>query len=199
MEDLDINDLPDDIEQLQQLIIDQAGQGKTRKTGSAQYAMNEIRKLYAIEKQLLEKRPDEKQAIRQARAGPILDKLRHWLDKSLLRVPPKAALGRALHYLDREWQRLIRYMDDGELPIDNNRCENAIRPFVIGRKNWLFSNSQQGAHASAAIYSLIETAKHNNLEPYRYLKYVLTEIVKADTELSDLLPYHLDPELIDDS
>lgn len=174
-------------------------QGKTRKTGSAQYAMNEIRKLYAIEKQLLEKRPDEKQAIRQARAGPILDKLRNWLDKSLLRVPPKAALGRALHYLDREWPRLIRYMDDGELPIDNNRCENAIRPFVIGRKNWLFSNSQQGAHASAAIYSLIETAKHNNLEPYRYLKYVLTEIVKADTELSDLLPYHLDPELIDDS
>ena len=167
-------------------------QGKL-KTGKAQYALNEIRKLYGIERQLQDKPPDAKHSMRQARAGPILHKFRDWLDKSLGQVPPKTVLGKALRYTDAEWPRLIRYVDDGEIPIDNNRCENAIRPFVVGRKNWLFSDSQQGARASAAIYSLIETAKHNDREPFEYLEYVLTALpeVAAD-ELHELLPYNRD-------
>lgn len=172
-------------------------QGKL-KTGKAQYAMNEIRKLYAIERQIQNKPPDEKQSIRQARAGPILQKLRSWLQKSLHQVPPKTVLGKALTYTDNEWHRLVRYIEDGELPIDNNRCENAIRPFVVGRKNWLFSNSQQGVRASAAIYSLIETAKHNDLEPYRYLRYVLTELPEGEINPVELLPYNLSPAMLAD-
>ena len=172
-------------------------QGKS-KTGKAQYAMNEIRKLYAIERQIQNKPPDEKQSIRQARAGPILQKLRSWLQRSLHQVPPKTVLGKALTYTDNEWHRLVRYIEDGELPIDNNRCENAIRPFVVGRKNWLFSNSQQGVRASAAIYSLIETAKHNDLEPYRYLRYVLTELPEGEINPVELLPYNLSPAMLAD-
>jgi transposase len=171
-------------------------QGKA-KTGRARFALNEIRKLYAIERQIKEKRAAEKRSIRQARAGPILDKLRDWCQKSLTEVPPKTTIGKALGYLDNEWERLVRYLDDGELPIDNNRCENAIRPFVVGRRNWLFSNSQKGAHASAAIYSLIETAKHNDLEPYHYLKYVLSRIVEPGINLGRLLPYHLSAAMLD--
>jgi transposase len=171
-------------------------QGK-KKTGKANYALNEIRKLYAIERQIREKKPHEKQLIRQSRARPILEKLRAWLLKSLDQVPPKTVLGKALRYTDNEWHRLIRYIDDGEIPIDNNRCENAIRPFVIGRKNWLFSNSQQGARASAAIYSLIETAKHNGLEPYAYLQYVLEELPYGDTELEELLPYNMSADMFE--
>lgn len=171
-------------------------QGRT-KTGKAQYALNEIRKLYAIERQIQEKRASEKLSIRQARAGPIMEKLRTWCQTSLQHVPPQTTLGKALGYLDNEWDRLIRYLDDGEVPIDNNRCENAIRPFVVGRRNWLFSNSQAGARASAAIYSLIETAKHNDLEPYRYLKYVLTRLPEPGVDLTALLPYNLSPDMLD--
>jgi transposase len=165
-------------------------QGKT-KTGKAQVALNEIRKLYAIERQIQEKPPDEKRKVRQSRASPIIEQFRRWLDKSINQVPPKTTLGKALRYADNEWPRLIRYLEDGELPIDNNRCENAIRPFVVGRKNWLFANSQQGVRASAAIYSLVESAKHNGLDPYQYLRYVFTELPKIEAhELHELLPYN---------
>jgi hypothetical protein len=96
-------------------------------------ALSEIQKLYAIERQIEAKPVNERLSIRQARAGPILDKMKIWLDKSLHQVPPKSALGKALHYLAHEWPRLTPYVGDGRLPIDNNPCENAIRPFVIGR------------------------------------------------------------------
>ncbi len=161
-------------------------------------ALAEIQKLYAIERQIMDKPPDEKQSIRQARAGPILDKMRRWLDKSLGKVPPKMTLGRALKYLDGEWPRLIRYVSDGHLPIDNNPCENAIRPFVIGRKNWLFSASTAGAQASAAIYSLIETAKRSGHEPWHYLTYVLTALPTTHPDdLDTLLPYNIPPSTFD--
>lgn len=172
-------------------------QGKSTRVGRAQVAMNEIRKLYAIEREIQQMRPAEKHAVRQARAKPIADELRAWCDKSLPQVPPKTTLGKALHYLDQQWPRLVCYLDDGELPIDNNRCENAIRPFVIGRRNWLFSNSQAGARASATLYSLIESAKLNDLEPYRYLRYVLTEMVKGPDDPARLLPWNLDSATID--
>ncbi len=169
-------------------------QGKLKVPGKAQVAITEIQKLYLIEKKIKDKPPDEKQRIRQARAGPILDKMRNWLDKSMTQVPPRTALGRALKYLDGEWPRLIRYVGDGRLPIDNNPCENAIRPFVIGRKNWLFADSTAGADASAAIYSVIETAKRSGHEPWHYLKHLLTELPRtAEEDLHTLLPHNILP------
>ena len=95
-----------------------------------------------------------------------------------------------MSYLDQQWPRLIRYVDDGHRPIDNNRAENAIRPFVIGRKNWLFSQSVNGVTASANLYSLIETAKANDLDPYAYLARIFAELPKATTvdQIETLLP-----------
>lgn len=101
-------------------------------------------------------------------------------------------MGKALAYLHNQWPRLVRYLGSGDYPIDNNRAENAIRPFVIGRKNWLFSASVKGAKASANLYSLIETAKANGLEPYQYLRQVFTELPQAQTveHVEALLPWH---------
>ena len=131
-------------------------------------------------------------------ARPILDEMRNWLDQALPQVPPTSATGKALHYLHNEWPRLIRYLDDGRLEIDNNAAENAIRPFVIGRKNWLFSNSVRGVKASANLYSLIETAKANRLEPYAYLRYLFTELPQVETvdAIEALLPGVLDKDQI---
>jgi transposase len=113
-------------------------------------------------------------------------------------VPPTSATGKALNYLNREWKKLIRYLDDGRLEIDNNGAENAIRPFVVGRKNWLFSASVKGVKASANLYSLIETAKANGLEPYAYLRYLFTALPKAETvgAIEALLPGNVDPDQI---
>jgi transposase len=163
------------------------------KTGKADQALAYIQHLYRVEQSISDKTADEKYQARQQQSQPILDKLKHWLDKSLSQVAPKTALGKALYYLDSQWLRLINYMQSGDYPIDNNAAENAIRPFVIGRKNWLFSTSQQGATSSANLYSLIETAKANGLEPYAYLKRVFAELPNATTleQIESLLPWNL--------
>ena len=103
-----------------------------------------------------------------------------------------------MHYLHNEWDKLIRYLDNGRLEIDNNAAENTIRPFVIGRKNWLFSDSVKGVNTSANLYSLIETAKANGMEPYAYLRYLFTELPKAETvdAIEALLPGKLDADQI---
>ena len=105
----------------------------------------------------------------------------------------KTALGKALIYLHNQWDRLIGYLDDGTYPIDNNLAENAIRPFAVGRKNWLFANSQAGAKASANLYSLIQTAKANGLNPYEYLKTIFNALPNANTveDVEACLPWHL--------
>ncbi|MDR5876298.1 IS66 family transposase [Vreelandella gomseomensis] len=160
------------------------------KTGKADWALNQIRKLYGVEKQAKALEPDARHALRDQKSRPLIDQLRTWLDKSLAQVLPKSALGKALHYLDNQWPRLTRFLDDGLIPLDNNPAENAIRPFVVGRKNWLFSHTPSGAHASAAIYSLIETAKANGLSPYDYLQYVFATLPALDdNELLTLLPW----------
>lgn len=161
------------------------------KTGKADQALAFIQKLYAIEQRSKERPPDERRQRRQTQAQPIIDKLYQWLQKSLPTTPPKSTLGKALAYLHNQWPRLTGYLDDGHYPLDNNRAENAIRPFVIGRKNWLFSASVKGAKASANLYSLIETAKANGLEPYGYLKQVFTDLPNAETleEIERLLPW----------
>ncbi len=161
------------------------------KTGKADWALNQIRKLYAVETQARAPGPEARQALRDRKSRPLIDQLRQWLDKSLARVLPKSALGKALHYLDNQWLRLTRFLDDGLIPLDNNPAENAIRPFVVGRKNWLFSHTPSGAQASAAIYSLIETAKANGLSPYEYLQFVFETLptLGEDDELNTLLPW----------
>jgi hypothetical protein len=116
--------------------------------------------------------------------------MKKWLEKYLPQVPPSSLLGKALKYLNNQWEHLIRYCDDGRLEIDNNACERAIRPFTTGRKNWLFSSSVDGAKASANLYSLVETAKANGIEPYAYLRQVLTLLPAAERveDIEKLLP-----------
>lgn len=167
------------------------------KTGKADQALTWIQKLYLIEKQIKDDPPERRYQIRQQQAQPIIDNIEEWLQKSLLHVPPKTALGKALTYLHNQWDRLIGYLDDGTYPIDNNLAENAIRPFAIGRKNWLFANSQAGAKASANLYSLIQTARANELNPYEYLKQIFKELPNAQRveDIEKLLPWNLAEKL----
>ncbi len=173
-------------------------QGRNRKRGKAHRGLVLIQKLYRVEQQARKLTADERYAQRQKQAQPILGEMRAWLDDALPQVPPTSATGKALNYLHNEWDKLIRYLDDGRLEIDNNATENAIRPFVLGRKNWLFSASVKGVKASANLYSLIETAKANGLEPYAYLRHVFTELPKAETveAIEALLPGNLNQDQI---
>jgi transposase len=163
------------------------------KTGKADQGLALIQSLYRIEQTLKNKTTEEKYIIRQQQSQLILDKLKVWLEKSLPQTPPQSPIGKALYYLHNQWSHLINYVCNGDYPIDNNAAENAIRPFVIGRKNWLFSASQKGAVASANLYSVIETAKANGLEPYAYLKRIFTELPNAKTleQMESLLPWSL--------
>ena len=125
--------------------------------GNAGTALNYISKLYKIKKEARQKElsSDQLYTERQYRAVPVLEEFKKWLDATVEKVPPKSLLGKAVNYTLNQWHRLIRYTEDGIIKPDNNAVENAIRPFVVRRKNWLFSSTPQGAHASAAIYSLI--------------------------------------------
>jgi transposase len=165
------------------------------KTGRADMALNLINKLYGIERDLKEANDSERLSARQQRSVPILDQLKAWLDKTQPQVAGQTALGKAVNYLASNWSKLVRYVEGGHLPIDNNRAENAIRPFVIGRKNWLFSATPQGATASAQIYSLIETAKANGQEPYGWLRQVLERLPAARSveDYEALLPWNCVP------
>ena len=111
-------------------------------------------------------------------------------------VLPQSLFGKALHYLHGQWAKLIRYLDNGAWPISNNPCENAIRPFVVGRRNWLFADTVGGAHASANLYSLIETCKANGIDPYGYLVKLFQALPTAQTadDFEALLPWHLMPK-----
>jgi transposase len=179
-------------------VVTAAGKGKDgkKKTGSGEVALDYIGKLYLIEKECAEQKlkPEQITRERQSRAGPILEQFRAWLDKRSPQVPPGSTLGKAISYTLGQWERLVVYLRDGRLRPDNNLAENAIRPFVLGRKNWLFAATPDGAHASAALYSIIETAKANGLEPYWYLRYLFERLPKAKTteEYKALLPHCVD-------
>jgi len=163
---------------------------KKKKTSLAQQGLTLIQQLYRIEKEAKAFSVEKRYDCRVEKAKPLFEKLRVWLDKNITQIPPTSATGKAFHYLANEWDKLIAYLKDGRLNIDNNLAENAIRPFVIGRKNWLFSHSVKGVKASANLYSLIETAKGNGLEPYVYLRYLYTELPKVETveQIEALLP-----------
>jgi transposase len=161
------------------------------KTGKADWAINHIRKLYRIEAQIKQKTAQEKQTIRQSQSRPLLEQFKTWLDKSALQSPPKSAVGKAVAYSLRQWPKLMRYTENGYLSIDNNRAERAVKPFVIGRKNWLFSNTATGAQASAMMYSIIETAKANGLVPFDYLRYILEQLPSHPEDIDYLLPWNM--------
>lgn len=121
----------------------------------------------------------------------MLKQFETWLIKSEQQVLPKTKLGEAVQYCLNQWEKLKRYTFDGQLNIDNNRAERAIKPFVIGRKAWLFSQTANGANASAVLYSIIETAKANNLVPYDYLVHLLTRLSEPEIDIDQLLPWNV--------
>lgn len=164
--------------------------------GYADVALTWIGQLYAIEHAADNKKLslDDRHQLRQEKTVPLLKQFRGWLDDLAPKTPPKGLLGKAISYALIQWERLENYTQSGVLRPDNNLAENAIRPFVVGRKNWLFSATPEGATASATIYSLIETAKANDLEPYRYLRYMFERLPLAEgkSDYTALLPQYID-------
>ena len=168
--------------------------------GLAEEALSFIRQLYRIEKKARENELPFEQIgrLRQKEAVPVLTRFKQWLDDKAPLVPPKSLIGKAIGYSLDNWRRLIVYVEDGRLRPDNNAAENAIRPFVVGRKNWLFAGHPRGAEAGATFFSLIETAKANKLEPYAYLRFIFEKLplIETNEEFRSLLPQNLDPEKI---
>jgi transposase len=165
-----------------------------KKSTVAERALAMIGQLYEIEAEAKELTSQERQAIRQARAAPIIDELYHWLVEQRRKVPKGSATSKAIHYSLKRWPALVRYLDDGDLPIDNNWVENQVRPWAVGRKNWLFAGSLRSGQRAAAVMSLIQSAKINGLDPYAYLRDVLQRLPtqKAST-ISELLPHNWVP------
>lgn len=160
----------------------------------AQEGLDFCNRLFALERQWQEEEPKERQKRRMEHSVPVLEAFREWLRSQRNRVLPKSKLGHAMEYCLNQWEKLTVFVMDGRLVLDNNRSERAIKPFVIGRKNWLFANTPKGAKASAVTYSLIETAKENGLKPYEYLRYVLEQLPqlpdpKDATVLDGLSPW----------
>ena len=154
------------------------------RAGAALQALGFIAKLYRAESQLSKHRAEDPErfvAARRAQVQPVLDKFHGWLQEKRDQVLPGSALGKAVAFALSEWPKLIRYLEHPHLRPDNNACEQAIRPFVVGRKNWLFSGSPRGAEASAILYSLIETARANRREPYWYLRELFEKLPHART------------------
>ena len=161
-------------------------------SGRADTAIAFIAKLYAVEKRSRESDAATRHRNREQDAAPVLKSFHEWLIAQQQKVPPKRELGKAIHYALKYWPELVRYIESGDWPIDNNAAENAIRPFVVGRKAWLFSNSQRGAKASANLYSLVETAKANNREPYQYLCWLLNKLPTTSNEdIEQLAPWNM--------
>ena len=152
-------------------------------------ALSMIQKLYRIEISLKGKSVQEKYQRRQEKAKPLLEQFNQWLAKA--NVVTKSALGKAISYCQYQWHKLIRYIEDGNLTIDNNRAERAVKPFVIGRKNWLFSKTANGAKASAVLYSIIETAKANGLTPFDYIAHCLKQLSNEHVDVETLLPWNV--------
>lgn len=160
--------------------------------GIAAQALRRIAALYAVEKDIRGQPPDLRRSQRQARAGPLLDEMHAWLSGLVGRVSAKSDLARAIGYSLTRWQALTRYRDDGRIEIDNNAAERALRGVALGRGNYLFMGSDAGGRRAAAIYSLVETAKLNGLDPEGYLREVLGRIADHPiNRIDELLPWNI--------
>lgn len=155
----------------------------------AEEALQRISELYAVEAQTREGSEEARRALRQQEALPKLNALHDWLIAQRLKTADGSGLARAIDYSLKRWPALIRYVDSGILPIDNNMVENAIRPITLGRRNWLFTGSERAGCRAAAIQSLLATAKLNGLEPYAWLKDVLEKLPTWPySRIDELLP-----------
>lgn len=163
------------------------------KPSVAMVLLSHIDALYRLEREWKKLDDDERYEKRQKFAIPKLTRLKQWLDEKQPKVAPDTLTRKSINYLINQWDHLVRYCEHGQLHISNVLAENAIRPFAVGRRAWLFSNSPAGAKASAAMFSVIETAKANGLEPHAYLQYVLEHIADADTDeaLDALMPWNM--------
>lgn len=172
----------------------------SKKAGSAQIAVKKIREIYRVEKELGADDLNEQEflAQRHEKVQPLLDDLKGWLDDKALKIRPESATGKAVAYALGQWRKIVRYLDCPYLTPDNNAAERAIKPFVVGRKNWLFAGSPGGAKAGSLFYSLIETAKANDLNPYGYLKWIFDQVAGMDEKFDreKLLPWNCDREKI---
>lgn len=170
---------------------------KKRASGSrAKEALDRINRLFIIERELKRHTPEERSAIRTVKSRPIVEEFRQWLENILPGVLPKSLFGTAVNYGLNQWAKLVRFLEDGRIEIDNNRSERSIKPFVIGRKNFLFCNTPRGAKASATIFSIIESANENGLNPYAYLNYLFEKLPnlesRDDGTLDQLLPWNVE-------
>lgn len=168
------------------------------KEGVAHTVVNFIAKLAQIENNIQHDLPETKRIIRQEKAKPILEELHAYLNVMQPKTFPKSPLGKAIAYALNQWPKLLTYLNDGRCENNNNRSERAIKPFVIGRKGWLFSDSVAGAHAAATLFSLVETCKHHNVEPYDWFRYVLQymPLCQNEHDVESLLPFNINRELL---
>jgi transposase len=178
--------------------FDEARKASEHATDShARIALDFIRELYLIERPLWDKEhpasPEERLRVRTEHSAPIIAKFYAWLEALAPQVLPQSLLGKAVHYALGQWPKLTVFLKYGEAPLDNNRLENCIRPFVIGRKGWLFADTVPGARASANLYSLVETAKANHVEPHAYLSLLFAQLPHAKTveDFEKLLPWNV--------
>src|SRR5581483_10713039 len=161
---------------------------------AAKEALERIAQLYAIEKEIRGRSPDERREIRQARSRPLLDALHPWLKAKMSEVSRKSELAKAIHYALERWAALLVFVDDGRVEMDNNAAERALRAVAVGRKNYLFAGSDGGRERAAAIYSLLGSAKLNGIDPEAYMTAVLRCIADHRiNRIGELLPWNLFP------
>ena len=160
------------------------------KSQIAEFALEQFARVYDIEREVKELNTNQRQEARQHKARPVLDALHEWMTLQRRRVPNGSATARALDYSLRRWDALTRFVDDGQLPVDNNLIENQIRPIALGRNNWLFAGSLRAGQRAAAVMSLIQSARMNGHDPYTYLKDVLTRLpTQRASQIGELLPH----------
>jgi transposase len=170
---------------------------QNKRSKAAHKGLSYIQKIYVIENDLRQRNLSGDEFIRKRKdaAVPVLEEFNNWLLSQSGSILPESKTGKAIQYTISEWKKLTKYLEHHLMTPDNNIVENAIRPFVVGRKNWLFSNTPRGAKSSAVIYSLIESAKANGLEPYHYLRFLFINLpkVKSREENRKLMPNHVKP------
>lgn len=167
----------------------------TKKSILVEQALQYIAAIYEVEREVRDLEPDERRRIRQEKAAPLMETLHAWIIDQRGLVFEGLAITKALDYSLKRWAALSRYLDDGAVPIDNNWCENQIRPWALGRKNWLFAGSLHSGKRAAALMSLIQSAKLNGHDPYAYLKDVFTRLpTQRASEIQELLPHRWQPD-----